>query len=112
MHGLVALFLEVIMLAIILLVVGLVAPHVQVVASRAIVALIVSMMIVGLPIIAVASVASMIVEKFTTAMLMVDGSLIHGYVRQEVELFLFPLAACPWQSSQEHQPPCRLLDTA
>ncbi len=42
----------------------------------------------------------------------VDGSLIHGYVRQEVEPFSFPLAACPWQSSQEHQPPCWLLDSA
>jgi hypothetical protein len=29
-----------------------------------------------------------------------DGSLIHGYVWQEAELFFFPLAAsCPWQSS-------------
>jgi hypothetical protein len=26
----------------------------------------------------------------------VDGSLIHGYVQQEVEPFSFPLAACPW----------------
>ncbi len=43
MCGLVALILEVIMLAIILLVVGLVAPHVLVVALRAIVAPIVSM---------------------------------------------------------------------
>jgi hypothetical protein len=38
MHGLVALFLEVILTAIILLVVGLVAPHVLAVALRAIVA--------------------------------------------------------------------------
>ncbi len=71
MHGLVALFLEVIVPAIILLVVGLVAPHVLVVALRAIVALIVSMMIVGLSIIVVALVASMEVVKSTTAMLTV-----------------------------------------
>ncbi len=56
MHGLVTLFLEVIVLAIILLVIGLVAPHVLVVVSRAIVAPIVSMTIVGSSIIAVASV--------------------------------------------------------
>jgi hypothetical protein len=42
----------------------------------------------------------------------VDGRLIHGYTGQEVEPFSFPLAACPWQSSQERQPPCRLPDTA
>jgi hypothetical protein len=42
-----------------------------------------------------------------------DGSLIHGYMRQEDELFSFPLAAaCPWQSSQENQLPCWLVDTA
>ncbi len=38
MHGLDVLFLEVIILAFILLVIGLVAPHVLVIASRAIVA--------------------------------------------------------------------------
>ncbi len=42
----------------------------------------------------------------------VDCSLIHSYVQQEVKLFSFPLAACPWRSSQERQPTCRLLDTA
>ncbi len=71
MHGLVTLFLEVIALAIILLVIGLVAPHVLVVASRAIMAPIVLMMIVGLLIIMVALITSMIVGIFTTAMLMV-----------------------------------------
>jgi hypothetical protein len=70
-HGLVTIFLEVIALAIILLVVGLVAPHVLVIASRAIMAPIVLMMIVGLSIIAVALVALVIVMIFTTAMLMV-----------------------------------------
>jgi hypothetical protein len=43
MHGLVALFLEVISLAIILLVIGLVTPHVLVVALRAFVAPIILM---------------------------------------------------------------------
>jgi hypothetical protein len=71
MHGLVALFLEVIALAIILLVRGLVAPHVFVVMSRAIVVPIVLMMIVGSSIIAVASITYIVVAIFTTAMLTV-----------------------------------------
>jgi hypothetical protein len=70
-HGLDTLFLEVIALAIILLVVGLVAPHVLLVTLRAIMAPIVLMAIVGLLIIAVASGALMIIAIFTTAMLMV-----------------------------------------
>jgi hypothetical protein len=70
-HGLVTLFLEVIALAIILLVVELVAPHVLVVVSRTIMAPIVLMTIVGSLIIAVASVALMIVRIFRTAMLTV-----------------------------------------
>jgi hypothetical protein len=61
----------VIALAIILFVVGLVAPHVLVVASRVIVVPIVLMTIVGSLIIAVALVASMVVAIFTTAMLTV-----------------------------------------
>ena len=71
MHGLVALFLGVIALAIILLVVGLGAFQVLVIMSRAIVALIVSMKIVRLVIVAIASVALMIVAIFPTAMLTV-----------------------------------------
>ncbi len=71
MHGLVTLFLEVIGLAIILLDVGLIAPHVFVVASRSIVASIVLMRIVGSLINAVVLVASMIVAIVTTAMLTV-----------------------------------------
>ncbi len=69
MHGLVTLFLEVIPLAIILLVIGLVAPHVLVVTSRAIVAPIVLMTIVGSLIVAVTLVTLMIVAIFTAAML-------------------------------------------
>jgi hypothetical protein len=57
MHGLVALFLEVIALAIILLFVGLAALRILVIAARTIVALIVSMTIVRLAIVAIASVA-------------------------------------------------------
>ncbi len=64
-------FFEVIALVIILFVVGLVAPHVLVVASRAIVAPIVLMTIIGSSIIAVASVALMIIAIFATAMLRV-----------------------------------------
>jgi hypothetical protein len=71
MHGLVAPFLEGIALAIILLVVELVAPHVLVVASRAIMAPINLMIIVGLSIIVVALIALMVVTIITTAMLTV-----------------------------------------
>jgi hypothetical protein len=67
-HGLVTLFLEVIVLEIILLVVGLVAPHVLVIVLRAIMAPIVSITIFGSSII---TVTSMIVAIFMTAMLMV-----------------------------------------
>jgi hypothetical protein len=69
MHGLIALFLGVIALAIILLVIGLVASYVLVVALRAIMALIVSMTIVGSSVITVLSVALMIVAIFTTVVL-------------------------------------------
>jgi hypothetical protein len=71
MHDLVAFFLEVIASAVILLVVGIVAPHVLVVALRVIMVSIVLIRIVGLLIIAVALVALMVVAIFTTAMLMV-----------------------------------------
>ncbi len=71
MHGLVALFLEVIVLAIILLVVGLVVPHVLVVASTTIMALIVSMRIIRLAIVAIMSVALMVVVIFVATVLLV-----------------------------------------
>jgi hypothetical protein len=70
-HGLVTLFLEEIALAIILLVVGLAAPHVLAIASRVIVVLIVLITIVRLLIIAVTLVALMIVAIFMTAILTV-----------------------------------------
>jgi hypothetical protein len=69
-------FLEVNALAIILLVVGLVDPHVLVVALRAIMAPVVLMTIVGLSIIAVALVASMIVTIVMTGMLMVAQFMV------------------------------------
>ncbi len=41
------------------------------------------------------------------------SSSIHSYMQQEDEPFSFPLAAShPWQSSQENQMTCWLLDTA
>jgi hypothetical protein len=71
MHGLIALFLEVITLAIILLFVRLAALQVLVVALRTIVALIVLIIIVGLAIVAIASIAPMIVAIFVATMLLV-----------------------------------------
>jgi hypothetical protein len=71
MHGYGTLFLEVIALAIILLVLGLDAPHVLVVASLAIVVPIVLMLIGGLLIIAIVLVTSMVVTINMTAMLTV-----------------------------------------
>jgi hypothetical protein len=70
-HGLVALFLEVIALAIILLVVGLVVPCVLVVALTIIMALIVLMIIVRLVIVAIMSVALMVVAIFVAMVLLV-----------------------------------------
>ncbi len=66
MHGLFTFFLEVIVLALILLVVGLAVPHVLVITSTTIMALIVSMRIIRLAIIAV---VSMMVAVVVTAML-------------------------------------------
>ncbi len=71
MHGLIALFLGVIALAITLLVVGLVALWVIVVTSTMIMALIVLMIIVRSGIVAIASVALMGIKIFVIAMLMV-----------------------------------------
>jgi hypothetical protein len=79
MHGLIALFLEVIVLAMIRLFVGLAALQVPVIASRAIVALIVLMTIVRLVIIAIVSVAPMIVAIFVAIMLLVaQFTATHG----------------------------------
>jgi hypothetical protein len=71
MHGLVALFLRVIMPAIILLVVGLIALCILVVASTTIMALIVFMTIGRLGIVAIALVALMVITVFVAPMLMV-----------------------------------------
>ncbi len=69
MHGLVALFLEVIALVMILLIVGLVALIVLAIATRMIVALIILMTMIGLLVIAIMSVASMIVTVLVAMML-------------------------------------------
>jgi hypothetical protein len=71
MHGLVALFLEVIALVIILLVVGLVVPCVLVVALTMIMVLIISMTIVRSAIVAIMSVALMVVRIFVATVLLV-----------------------------------------
>ena len=71
MHGLVTLFLEVIVLAIILLVVGLAVPCVLVVALTTIMALIVSMKITRLAIVAITSVALMVIAIFVATVLLV-----------------------------------------
>ncbi len=71
MHGLITLFLDLIKLAIILLVVGLVVPRVLVVASTMIMALIVSMTIVRLVIVAITLVALMVVVIFVEMVLLV-----------------------------------------
>ncbi len=71
MHGLVALFLGVIALAIILLVIGLVALCVHILASTTILALIVLMMMVRLAIVAITSVALMVIAVHVTTMMTV-----------------------------------------
>jgi hypothetical protein len=71
MHGLVDLFLELIAPAIILLVVGLVVPHVLVVTLTMIMALIVLMTIIRSAIVAIASVALMVVAIFVAMVLLV-----------------------------------------
>ncbi len=71
MHGLVTLFLEVIVLAIILLVVGLAVPCVLVVTLTMIMTLIVSMTIIRLAIIAIMSIALMVIAIFLATVLLV-----------------------------------------
>ncbi len=71
MYGLVALFLGVIVLAIILFVIGLVAHRNLIVASTTIMALIVSMMMVRSVIVAIVLVALMVIAVLVTAMMTV-----------------------------------------
>ncbi len=71
MHGLVTLFLEVIVLGIILLVVGLVVPCVLVVALTTIMVLIVLMMMVRLAIVAITLVTLMVIAIFVATVLLV-----------------------------------------
>ncbi len=70
-HGLVALFLEVIALASILLFIGLAALRVLIVATRTIVTSIILMTVVRLAIVAIALVVSMIVTILVAAKLLV-----------------------------------------
>ncbi len=71
MHGLVALFLAVIVFAIILLFVGLAALRVLIIVTRTIVALIILMAIVGLPVVAIVLVVLMVVVILVATMLLV-----------------------------------------
>ncbi len=71
MHGLAALFLEVIALAIILLFVGYAALRVLILATRMIMASIALMTIVRLVIVAITSVDSMVVAILVVTMLLV-----------------------------------------
>jgi hypothetical protein len=70
-HGLVALFLEVIALAVFLLFVGLVTHTILVITTRMIMALIVLMTIVGLFVVAITLATSMIVAVLVATMLLV-----------------------------------------
>jgi hypothetical protein len=87
-HGLITHFLEVIVLAIILLLVGLAVLRVLVVAMRMIVVLIITMTIVGSLVIAIALVALMIVAIFVATMLLVAWFTATGN-RKMSHLLLF-----------------------
>ncbi len=91
MHGLVALFLEMIALAIILLVVGLVVPCVLVVALNTIMALIVLMMIIRLAIIAITSVTLMVIALFVATVLLVARFTATCCRKMSCTLFLWLL---------------------
>jgi hypothetical protein len=91
MHGLVTLFLEVIALAIILLVVGLVVPCVLVLALTTIVALIVLMTIIRSGIVAIVSVASMVVTIFVATVLLVAQFMATRSRNMSRNLFLWLL---------------------
>jgi hypothetical protein len=92
-HGLVALFLEVIALAIILLFVGLAVLRVLIVSKRTIVALIVSMTIVGPSVVAIALVASMVAMILVLAMLLVAQFMaMHGRKMSRLLFFCYFLS--------------------
>ncbi len=91
MHGLVTLFLEVIMLAIILLVVGLAVHWVLVVASTTIMALIISMTLIRLAIIAIMLVALMVITIFVATVLLVAQSTATCCRNMSRTLFLWLL---------------------
>jgi hypothetical protein len=89
MHGLVALFLEVITLAIILLVVGLVVPCVLVVALTMIMVSIVLMTIIRPAIVAIALVALMVVRIFVAMVLLVAQFTAASSRNMSCTLFLW-----------------------
>ncbi len=90
-HGLVTLFLEVIVLAIILLVVGLVVPHVLVAALTTIMVSIISMTIIRLAIVAITSVDLMVVGIFVAMMLLVARFMATCGRNMSCTLFLWLL---------------------
>jgi hypothetical protein len=90
-HGLVALFLEVIALVIILLVVGLVVPPVLVVASTTIMASIILMTIIRLAIATIASVALMVVAIFVATVMLVARFMATSSRNMSHTLFLWLL---------------------
>ncbi len=90
-HGLNTLFLEVIALAIILLVVGLVVPCVLVVASTTIMASIVLMTIIRSVIVAITSVASMVGAIFVASVLLVVWFMATCGRNRSCTLFLWLL---------------------
>jgi hypothetical protein len=71
------------------------------------------MKIVGLAIVAVMLVASMLVAIFTITTTMLPVAQFTAMGNRKISTFSFPLASSyPWQSSQERQMTCWLLDTA
>jgi hypothetical protein len=91
MHCLIALFLEVITLAIILLVVGLVVPRVFVIALTTIMALIISMTIIWSAIVMILSVASIVVAIFVATVLLVAQFMATCSRNMSLILFLWLL---------------------
>ncbi len=91
MHGFVTLFLEVIMLAIILLVVGLAVHCILVVALTTIMASIISMTIIRLAIVVITSVALMVIAIFVATVLLVAQFIAMRCRNMSRTLFLWLL---------------------
>jgi hypothetical protein len=91
MHGLIALFFEVIALAMILLFVGLAVLTVLIIAMRTIVVLIVLMTIVRLLVIAITSVASMVAVILVARILLVAQFTVTPGMKMSCLLFFWLL---------------------